>query len=163
MTRLLLTGLCGLAAAALFAAGATGAGNAGTTFTFKEDVHAVLDASACDAVSSDITLDGTASGWAHESVDARGVVHVNFGEAIQGTGVDEDGNTYRFTYHDAGSQTFSGFPTVLHLTDHFNLVGPGGQVVHTFFNALIVFEDASDPGTFIPAVVIGDPEHCDPL
>ena len=163
MTRLLLTGLCGLAAAALFAAGATGAGNAGTTFTFREDVHAVLDASACDAVSSDITLDGTASGWAHESVDARGVVHVNFGEAIQGTGVDEDGNTYRFTYHDAGSQTFSGFPTVLHLTDHFNLIGSGGQVVHTFFNALIVFEDASDPGTFIPAVVIGDPEHCDPL
>ena len=163
MTRLLLTGLCGLAAAALFAAGATGAGNAGTTFTFREDVHAVLDASACDAVSSDITLDGTASGWAHESVDANGVVHVNFGETIHGTGVDADGNTYRFTYHDAGSQTFSGFPTVLHLTDHFNLVGPGGQVVHTFFNALIVFEDASDPGTFIPAVVIGDPEHCDPL
>jgi hypothetical protein len=161
MARLFPTAAGLLVVAAFVAAGATAAG--GRTTTFKEDVHAVIDASACDAVSSDVTLDGTASGWAHESVDAGGIVHISFGEAIRGTGVDEDGNTYRFSYHDAGSQTFSGFPAVLHLTDHFNLTGTGGHVVHTFFNAAIVFTGPSDPGTFVPAVVIGDPEHCDPL
>jgi hypothetical protein len=151
--------LCALACGAIFAAIAGAAGNA-----FKEEVHATIDPASCAEVSSTITLDGTVSGWFHASVDAHGVVHVNFGEAIRGTGVDEEGNTYRFSYHDAGSQTFAGFPATLRLTDHFNLVGAGGENrVHTFFNAVITFQDASDPGTFVPGVVIGDAEHCDPL
>jgi hypothetical protein len=156
--------LFAIACGAILAAVAGAAGNGGTTFTFKEDVHAVIDPAVCSEISSAITLDGTASGWAHASVDARGIVHVNFGEAINGTGVDEDGNTYRFSYHDAGSQTFAGFPASLRLTDHFNLVGAGGSNrIHTFFNAVITFQDENDPGTFVPGVVIGDPEHCDPL
>ena len=68
-----------------------------------------------------------------------------------------------FTYHDAGAGTFAGFPATIHLNDHFIVVGKGGARVHTFFTAQIVFEDESDPGTFVPGVVIGDPEHCDPL
>ena len=164
MGKWISAALCTLACGAILVAGAGAAGNKGSTITFKEDVHAVIDPGLCSEVSSAITLDGTASAWAHMSVDANGVVHLNFGEAINGTGVDEEGGTYRFSYHDAGSQTFSGFPATLHLTDHFNLVGAGGDNrVHTFFNATITFQDANDPGTFVPGAVIGDPEHCDPL
>jgi hypothetical protein len=156
--------LCAVACGAILAGAAGAAGNAGSTVTFKEEVHATIDAAVCSEVSSTITLDGTVSGWAHTSVDAQGGVHINSGEAINGTGVDEEGNTYRFSYHDAGSGNFTGFPATFHLTDHFNLVGSGGtNRVHTFFTLDIVFEDESDPGTVVFGVVTGDPEHCDPL
>jgi hypothetical protein len=111
-----------------------------------------------------ITGEGTAHFWGHESIDGKGVVHFNGGESIHGKATDDNGGDYVFNYHDASSGTFTGFPFVVHLTDHFNLTGPGDVRIHTFFVADVTI---TGPGpndmVFDAKVVIGDPINCDPL
>jgi hypothetical protein len=97
-------------------------------------------------------------------VDAQGKFHDQISTTITGTATDNQGGTYRFNYHNV--TTFSptvDFPFVVHITDHFNLVGNGAaNNVHTFFNiALLVTGPDSDE--VISAHFHGDPETCDPL
>ena len=152
-------------AASVWVAVAGAAGNQGATLTFTADTGPFVFSSAvCDELESDITLSGTVHGVVHESVDAHGVVHVAMSTAVQGTGTDGAGGTYRFNYHQAGAAAFAGFPFSIQLTDHFNLTGSGGaNRVHTGFVITFTFENESDPPELEITMVIGDAEHCDPL
>jgi hypothetical protein len=165
MVRSSSIAVCLLAAALVLVAAAAGAGNAGSTLTGSEPVSATLSAASCPALGTDITLTGVSRFAAHLSFDASGLGHLAGADAITGTAVGADGSTYRFNYHDAFSAPFTGFPATISVTDHFVLVGSGGQRIHTFFTATIVVADFESEEflSFEPHVVIGDPEHCDPL
>jgi hypothetical protein len=166
MTRrfLGLLAVVGVAGVGIVAAASGANGNSGSTSTGSESIGpVVLSASTCSELTTDVTLNGTANFSFHLSFDARGVGHVSGAEAIRGTGVGDDGSTYTFNYHDATHATITSFPFWLNITDHFILIGSGGQQIHTFFNAAFLIDESGQPIDFRFDNVIGDPEFCDPL
>jgi hypothetical protein len=163
MSRGFLIGAAVVAAATAWAGVAAG-GNAGSTTVLTMPVSFTLSAAVCDDITSDVTGEGTAHVNLHESVDANGVVHFAITTVVNGTAEDENGGTYRFSYHNTEHFNFSGFPVLIYISDHFNLVGNGGaNHSHSFFNLLISVADETDPGTFLRATAHGDPMHCDPI
>jgi hypothetical protein len=129
-------------------------------------VSFTLPAGQCADLPAGVSVSGTGTEIVrvHSSVDANGNVHQLFGTTITGTATDNLGGAYRFNYHNV--QAFSpsaGFPFVLHITDHFNLVGNGpASKIHTFFNLTILVTGASS-FEILSAHFHGDSETCDPL
>jgi hypothetical protein len=146
---------------------ALGSGTAAAdTDVSRGPVSFTLPAGQCADLPAGLSVSGTGTETvrAHSSVDATGNFHQLFDTTITGTATDNLGGTYRFNYHNV--QTFSpsaGFPFILHITDHFNLVGNGpASKIHTFFNLTILVTGAS---TFeiLSAHFHGDSETCDAL
>jgi hypothetical protein len=162
--RTVITALAAFALA-LTASSAVAAGNAGSTEVFTEEIEFTFPAGTCPALPAGLSIDftGTLRGHFHLSVDAQGVLHVNGTDSITGTAVDSDGASYRFNYHNAIHTQDAGFPLVVTITDHFNLVGNGAaNQLHTFFTLRIL---VTGPGSqeILFHNEHGDPEHCDPL
>jgi hypothetical protein len=111
---------------------------------------------------------GTARTRIHLSADANGGFHLAVNQNVSGTAADSAGGTYRFNYHNAIAASLTDFPFETVMTDHFNLVGPGGNTIRTFFawRVLITGPDEDDIEFLFPthpAVLHGDPELCDPI
>jgi hypothetical protein len=127
-TAALLVGLVG-------GGGASGASpNAESTFVYSEPLEFTLAAGVCPDLPADLTVafTGVVRGHVHVSVDAAGVIHVNWPDTIYGTAIDSDGNDYRFDYHNVAVIRDAGFPIEITITDHFNLVGNGpANQLHT--------------------------------
>jgi hypothetical protein len=142
-----------------------GAAVAGTDVS-SGPVSFTIPAGQCADLPAGVSVSGTGTEIvrAHSSVDAKGNFHEHVATTITGTATDSIGGTYRFNYHNA--QTFSpaaDFPFVLHITDHFNLVGNGpASQIHTFFNLTFLITGIN---TFelLSAHFHGDSETCDPL
>ena len=149
-----------LGATAAFAASP----NSESTIHFTEAIDEILPAGTCPDLPEDLSihLTGTLTGHFHLSVDANGVAHINASDTIQGTAVDSDGGTYRFNYHNVVTATDAGFPILVTITDHFNLVGNGAanQLHTSFVQKLLITEDSVEE---VFLVEHGDPEHCDAL
>lgn len=142
-----------------------GSATAGTDVS-SGPVNFTIPAGQCADLPAGVSVSGTGTEIvrAHSSVDANGNFHQQFGTTITGTATDSLGGTYRFNYHN--EQTFSpsgDFPFVLHITDHFNLVGNGpASQIHTFFN-LTFLVTGVDSFELLSAHFHGDSETCDPL
>jgi hypothetical protein len=136
------------------------------TDVIREPASFTLPAGQCSDLPATLSVsgEGTAIISVHSTIDGQGRFHDHATTTITGTATDSLGGTYRFNYHD--STTFSpssDFPFVIHITDHFNLVGNGGaNNVSTFFNiALLITGPASEE--LLSIHFHGDPETCDPL
>jgi hypothetical protein len=142
-----------------------GAAAAGTDVS-SGPVSFTLPAGQCADLPAGVSVSGTGTEIvrAHSSVDAHGNFHQQFGTTITGTAADSLGGTYRFDYHNVQTFSTSGdFPFVLHITDHFNLVGNGpASQIHTFFN-LTLLVTGVDSFELLSAHFHGDSETCDPL
>jgi hypothetical protein len=148
---------------ALFAA--VGSAAAATSVT-TEPVAFTIPAGQCSQLPATLSVSGsgTAIIREHSSVDAAGRVHFHLGVTIVGTATDSAGGTYRFNYHQAQSvEATTDFPFVVHITDHFNLVGDGAaNGIHTFFNIAVLVTSPTE-SEVIAGIFRGDPELCDPL
>jgi hypothetical protein len=138
----------------------------GVTDVIHEPVSFTLPAGQCADLPATLSVSGagTAIIRAHSSFDAQGRPHEHFDTTIIGTATDNLGGTYRFNYHQTlqVSATLD-FPFVVHITDHFNLVGNGGaSKLHTFFN-LTVLVTSPTTEELLSIHFHGDPETCDPL
>jgi hypothetical protein len=153
------------AAVGVWLAIGVGSGGAATN-VISEPVSFALPAGQCADLPAGVSVmgSGTAIVRAHSSVDAEGRFHEHFATTITGVAADNLGGTYRFNYHQSTTLSpAADFPFVVHITDHFNLVGNGpANKVHTFFNITLL---VTGPGSeeFLSAHVHGDPETCDPL
>ena len=80
-----------------------------------------------------------------------GQKHVVYTATASGTAVDEQGNTYRFNYHNHQRYAVpaDGSSFQVQMNDHFNLVGSGGaNDIHARFAALLTFESEDDLAGF---------------
>jgi hypothetical protein len=142
-----------------------GAATAGTDVS-SGPVSFTIPAGQCADLPAGVSVSGTGTEIvrAHSSVDANGNFHQQFGTTITGTATDSLGGAYRFNYHNVQTFSTSGdFPFVLHITDHFNLVGNGpASQIHTFFNLTILVTGVNS-FEVLSAHFHGDSETCDPL
>ena len=140
------------------AAAATDVGSGPVSFT--------LPAGQCADLPAGVSVSGSGTEIvrAHSSVDATGNFHEHFDTTITGTATDSVGGTYRFNYHNVQTLSPSAdFPFVVHITDHFNLVGNGpASQIHAFFN-LTILVTGVDTFEVLSAHFHGDSETCDPL
>jgi hypothetical protein len=132
----------------------------------SEPVSFTLPAGQCADLPSTVSVSGTGTAIirVHSSTDAGGQSHDHVAVTITGTATDSLGGTYRFNYHQSVAvEATTDFPFVVHITDHFNLVGGGAaSQIHTFFNLeLLVTSPTSDEVLSIK--FHGDPDTCDPL
>jgi hypothetical protein len=150
-------------AAALFTA--VGSAGAATSVT-SEPVSFTLPAGQCPDLPATLSVSGTGTAIIreHTSVDTAGRVHFHLGVTIVGTATDSSDGTYRFNYHQTQSvEATTDFPFVVHITDHFNLVGNGAaHGIHTFFNIAVLVTSPTE-SEIIAGIFRGDPELCDPL
>jgi hypothetical protein len=147
--RRLASGLAAALVAATLIGGTAAAApspNWASTIQFTGEIDETLPAGVCPDLPEDLSIHmtGTITGHFHLSVDANGIAHVNAADTIRGTAVDSDGGTYRFNYHNVVTAKDAGFPILLTITDHFNLVGNGGenQVHVSFVLKLLISEDS---------------------
>jgi hypothetical protein len=142
-----------------------GAAAAGTDVS-SGPVSFTLPAGQCADLPAGVSVSGAGTEIVrvHSSVDANGILHQQFGTTITGTAADSLGGTYRFNYHNVQMFSTSGdFPFVLHITDHFNLVGNGAaSQIHTFFNLTLLVTGVNS-FEVLSAHFHGDSETCDPL
>jgi hypothetical protein len=98
------------------------------------------------------------------TVNASGVTTYNINSLENGSATDSNGASYEINYHNHYSETDQpgGYPAVVFINDHFNLVGNGLATQLTMhFVIRLTFLSPSDPGTVTVVNVHGDPFDCD--
>ena len=130
------------------------------------DVTFTIPAGTCG-----LTTEVTGTGVFHSVnrvLPARsGEARIFFSESAHGTATGDDGSRYRFNYA-ANYEVLevldpSGFPLVMDLVDHFNLLGQNGAPdVKVYLHGQFLY-DGTLPLTPIGAPVIRGDLDCDPL
>ena len=122
-------------AVGMLAAGATSAFARGS----GDQVTFTILAGQCPQLGANVAVSGEGTEWT--------VVHgSNLTQFAAGTAWDTNGNTYKFNYN----LTFSTLANRVILTDHFNLVGGSGEMIHATFVARfdrngIFYNEHGDP------------------
>jgi hypothetical protein len=149
---IVLIAAASLSMAAILPAGAVVHDFVPVSFTLTPDI--------CPDVETTITGGGEYFFRIHEREMRDGSLQVIVNVTIHGTATNTEGNGYVFNYHN----TFHGIApadadqfTMLG-TDHFNLVGAGGEnTVHVGFVTVLTFEDlAAGPIAFDDITVRGE-------
>lgn len=140
------------------------ASSAGTD-QYVDELVFTWDGGDCPALPDGLAIEftGTLRGHFHESVDANGVLHVNWGpDSVTGTAIDSAGGTYRFSYHNMAAIRVTELDENVLVTDHFVLVGDGvAHGIRVVFQHKFRVTEAGFEEVFFK--VHGDPVTCDPI
>jgi hypothetical protein len=130
------------------------------TFTFT------LSPDTCPELETAVTGDVDLFVRTNERTGKDGTVYLVITSNASGVAVDEEGNTYRFNYHNHVNVTVppGGFPEQADVSDHFNLVGDGnGQSLHVGFNIRLTFLAPGEEPILEIIHERGQPMFCDPF
>ena len=135
----------------------------------------VITGAACSTIPDDavITGTGTNSLVIKERINQDGTATLMFTGKARGTAVDQDGNSYRWSYnnHERATNTLAA-PDVYvgPITDSFVLSGQGPLRIRASFLGTITENLGLGTFAIVPTKVIGDPinfatneSHCDPI
>jgi hypothetical protein len=140
--------------------------SAGAVEKFYDPVSFTLTPDTCPDVDTEISGAGEYFVRVNERVMRDGSTHLIVNVTVAGTATDLDRNTYRFNYHNtfhgtvpAGAEQF-----IMRTTDHFNLVGAGGEnKVHVGFVTDLTFADLEAGPIGFDDINVRGTVSCDPI